>query len=103
MLNLALIKQRKAMYGDNFECIAKEWNEKLKKRLGVLPSFRLSGDDVALLMMLMKECRIKAISDRLEVCEQDDVKRLKEALKDSLDDRDNYEWIANNYKKYKRL
>ena len=47
--------------------------------------------------------KFKAISDRLEVCEQDKVKKLKEALEDSLNDRDNYEWIANNYKKYKKL
>ena len=104
MVDIALIKQRKTIYGSNFECIAKEWEKYLKTKLGTLSSFKLTCRDVAMLMVLMKECRIDAISSKLEDCPNEDVaKKLKAALEDSLKDRDNYEWIAENYEKYKRL
>ena len=105
MVDIELIKQRKAVYGDNFECIAERWSEFLKNKLSITKSFRgLSGKDVAEMMALLKECRIEVISEKYEFCEDEEVaEKLKEALTDSLKDRDNYEWIAENYEKYKRL
>ena len=105
MTNITLIKTRKAIYGDNFECIAKEWSKFLKSKLGITNSFKgLSGKDVAGMMALLKECRIEAISKKFEFCEDEKIaKKLREALTDSLHDRDNYKWIAEYYKKYKKL
>ena len=104
MVDIELIKQRKVIYGDNFECIAKEWENYLTKKIGALSSLRMSGKDVADMMVLLKECRIDVISEKYEFCEDEELsERLKESLIDSLKDRDNYEWIAENYKKYKRL
>ena len=105
MVDIELIKQRKAVYGDNFECIADMWSEFLKGNLCITKSFRgLNGKDVANMMSLLKECRIEVISEKYEFCEDEELsKELKEALTDSLKDRDNYEWIAENYEKYKRL
>ena len=105
MVDIELIKQRKAVYGDNFECIADMWSEFLKGKLGITKSFRgLNGKDVAEMMALLKECRIDTILKKYEFCGDEELaKKLKEALTDSLKDRDNYEWIAENYEKYKRL
>ena len=105
MVNVELIKQRKEVYGNNFECIAKEWSKFLKSKLSVINSFRgLSGKDVAEMMAILKECRIESISEKFEFCEDEKIaEKLKEALTDSLHDRDNYEWIAENYKKYRKL
>ena len=104
MVDIELIKQKKAIYGSNFECIAKEWENYLTKKIGTLSSFRMSGKDVANMMSLLKECRIDAIIEKYEFCGDEElVKKLKKALTDSLKDRDNYEWIAENYEKYKRL
>jgi len=99
-----LIKQRKEIYGDNFEDIAREWSEFIKRKISVFDSFKLKGKDVADMMVLMKECRVDVIAEKYEFCEDEETaEKLKEALKDSLVDRDNYEWIAENYKEYKRL
>ena len=104
MVDIELIKQKKAIYGSNFECIAKEWENYLTKKIGTLSSFRMSGKDVAAMMALLKECRIDAIIEKYEFCGDEELsKELKEVLIDSLKDRDNYEWIAENYEKYKRL
>ena len=105
MVSIELIKQKKSIYGDNFECIAKEWSKFLKSKLGISSAFRgLSGAEVAKMMLLMKECRLDVISEKLEFCEDEKiVGKLEEALSDSLKDRDNYKWIAENYKKYKKL
>lgn len=105
MVDIELIKQRKNIYGDNFECIAKEWNRFLMKKLGVTNAFReLNGAEVAAMMTLLKECRLDVISEKLEFCGDKKIAgKLKEALGDSLKDRDNYKWIAENYNNYKKL
>lgn len=90
-MNKDLIKKRKAVYGDNFECIAKAW--KLE-----------SGAEVALMMAGMKKCRIDAIKKKLREFPSPDVyMELESSLQDSEDDRDNYLWIARNYKEYQKL
>ena len=104
MVDKKLIKQRKEIYGDNFEEIARVWSEFIKRKISVFDGFKLKGEDVANMMVLMKECRIDVIAEKLEECEDNEIaKKLKYALEDSLVDRDNYEWIAENYKEYKRL
>ena len=103
MLNLKLMKERKRVYGDNFEAIAKVWEMYLNEKLGIMDKFSVNAKDVAKMMMLMKECRIDAISKKLEECSYEEEVLLRTALQDSLDDRDNYEWIAENYEEYKRL
>jgi len=104
MIDKELIKQKKQIYGDNFEDIARVWSEYIRRKLCVFGGFKLKGEEVAEMMLLMKECRIDVISEKLEECEDNETAdKLKEALEDSLKDRDNYEWIAKNYKEYKRL
>ena len=103
MIDKNLIKERKRVYGNNFEDIARVWEAYLSKKLGVIGRFSITPEDVAKMMMLMKECRIDAISKKLEECSYDEEVLLRTALQDSLDDRDNYEWIAENYEEYERL
>jgi len=105
MVDIELIKQKKNIYGDNFECIAKEWNRFLMEKLGVTNAFRgLNGAEVAAMMTLLKECRLDVISEKLEFCEDEEIAgKLEEALSDSLKDRNNYEWIVENYNKYKKI
>ena len=105
MVDIELIKQKKSIYGDNFECIAKKWSKFLKSKLGISSAFRgLNGAEVAVMMLLMKECRLDVISEKLEFCGDKKIAgKLKEALGDSLKDRDNYKWIAENYNNYKKL
>ena len=102
MVDIELIKQRKAVYGDNFECIANMWSEFLKGKLGITKSFRgLNGKDVAEMMFLLKECRKEAILKKIK--QYPESFNLKEALEDTIIDGENYKWIAENYEKYNRL
>jgi len=104
-IDTKLIKQRKKLYGDNFSCIAEKWSEYLNESVNMPVKVKLQPDDVAMLMSLMKECRIKAIKEKLkndDLSIQDRAK-LNKALKDSRADRDNYRWIAMNYELYKEL
>ena len=92
-----LIKQRKAMYGDNFECIAKTWE-------GYFEDEPLDGNQVALMMADMKQCRIDAIDKKLKEFPTPEVYlELMASKEDSQADKANYMWIAKNYEEYKGL
>jgi len=102
LIDKKIIKQRKELYGDNFECIALFWNAFLLRYKGV--EANLTGAEVAEMMVLMKECRIKAIQNKLgEVTNLKDIKKLEKALQDNETDKANYTYIARNYKEYKKL
>jgi hypothetical protein len=103
MIDKELIRERKIIYGNNFAEIAKLWTAYLNRKLGVMGRFKVTETDVAKMMVLMKEARIDAIMEKLEDCSREDEVLLRTALQDSLDDRDNYEWIAENFKEYERL
>ena len=85
-----LIRNRKAMYGDNFECIAKKW--------------ACEPETVCTMMAAMKQCRIDAIKEKMKGFPSPDLYlKLEKALQDSEDDMANYRWIANNYAEYQKL
>ena len=104
-VNKELIKQRKAMYGDNFECIAQAWSQSLidlNKTTDFQP--KLNSSNIAYMMAKMKQCRIDAIDKKMIVSSPPSVTlKLLEARKDSVTDKENYEWIANNFEEYQRL
>ena len=103
MVDKELIKERKRIYGDNFTAIAKLWTDYLSKKLGTVGRFKVTRKDVAKMMKFMKEARIDVIMEKLKDCTRDEEVLLKTALQDSLNDRDNYEWIAEHFEEYERL
>jgi len=93
-----LIREKKATYGSNFEAIAKSWCK--------IICLELSPEDVAEMMALMKECRIKAIKEKLNgdaMLSTAQAQELKAALEDSQKDKAAYMWIAENYEEYQTL
>lgn len=100
-----LIKERKAMYGSNFECISKAWSEMMSiGQHGHTDSLYFTPKDVCRYMAKMKQCRIDAINKKLSKFPTPDVAlKLHKALKDSIDDWDNYLWIADNFEEYQKL
>jgi hypothetical protein len=96
MVNKKIIKQRKKLYGSNFTCIKNKWEFLFQKTI--------SERDVAKAMALMKECRIEAIKEKISKTDDKIVlKKLNEALNDSITDMNNYRFIANNFEEYKNL
>ena len=96
MVNKNIIKQRKAMYGDNFTCIKNKWEFLFQKII--------TEKDVAMAMAEMKECRIEAIKQKIErTDDKKELNKLNKAINDSITDRNNYLAIANNYDWYKKL
>lgn len=87
MVDLELIKQRKSLYGDNMKSIADKWSSYLE--------FELHEKDICEMMALMKEVRIEETQKKIN--------ELKSSLEDSESDKDNYRWIARNFKEYKKL
>jgi len=99
-MNIELIKQRKKLYGNNFPCIAEKWNKFLNINID-----ELEPNDVAIMMMLMKECRQEYIVEKLddEMLTDEERKELLNALKDTQEDLKNYTWIAINYDEYEKI
>jgi len=99
-MDLKLIKQRKNIYGNNFSCIAKKW-----KRFLNINGNNLEPRDIAIMMMLMKECRQEFIVEKLndETLTDEERNKLLNALQDTAKDLKNYEWIAINYEEYERV
>lgn len=99
------IKQRKAVYGSNFEEIAKLQSEYLE--------YEITPKDVAKMMAIMKNVRINFIKSRLSKLKelpdfhtpvvQAEIKTLNFSLEDSVKDYSNYEWIAENFSEYEAL
>lgn len=87
MFDVAVIQQRKRVYGSNFEDIAQKWSKYL--------SIEINPDDVAYLMAEMKKARIEHIQKQIAISQA--------SLDDSVIDHDNYTWIAQNFKEYEKL
>ena len=110
LIDKDIIRQRKSQYGSNFGAIKEKWQEHLKAKLGVTSVFSLSDKDVAQMMALMKECRIEAIKEKMEVEVSKNeetvnplMQELHRSLKDSRVDYANYKWIGDNFKEYEEL
>lgn len=97
MVDLDLIRRRKEIYGDNVAFVA----EAISRILGV----EVSPQKFCEMMAELKRARISAIKKRWADVRDERTPTLAEleALADSETDRDNYEWIAQNYEEYKRL
>jgi len=104
MVNKEVIKDKKAIYGSNFECIATRVTEYLrdKELLSIMKD--IEPEDIAFIMGLMKGCRIDAIDEKITAKEPNNNRaKLLLAKEDSVLDQNNYFWIARNYKEYKEL
>lgn len=96
MIDKKIIAEKKAVYGDNFEAISALWSRTAK--------INLSETDVALMMADLKRVRIEFIDSELSKFPIPDVAiELHKSRDDSVTDRDNYMWIAENYDEYKKL
>ena len=95
------IKQRKALYGNNFLDIAKLQSEYYNREI--------TPKDVAMTLAILKKVRIDFIKSKLEDLKEKDyitqieVKDLNAGLEDSIKDYNNYLWIAANYDEYEKL
>lgn len=100
-IDKSVIKQRKALYGDNFQKIADSWNKYFKL---YLVDKDIEPNDVALLMALMKDVIIDATNELLKYQLSASTRdKLVKALEDSITDSENYRWIARNFEEYKSL
>lgn len=105
MICIKTIKQRKAVYGNNFPQIA----ELQSKYFG----FEVTPKDVAMSLAILKQARIDFIKDKLQSFRdnprfndydiQIQTKDLNAGLEDSKKDLENYLWIAKNYAEYEAL
>lgn len=91
-MNINIIKERKRLYGDNFQTIANKWSEEL--------GFEITAQKVAKMMALFKEARIEHTSQLIEERKELAIEPLMNSLRDSVEDRDNYKWIADNFDEY---
>ncbi|MFA7084972.1 MAG: hypothetical protein WC141_10655 [Arcobacteraceae bacterium] len=100
------IRRRKAIYGNNFEEIARLQSEYY--------DFKVTPKDVAMTLAILKKVRIDFIKSKLQYIKNtaesfDDIEILKQikqlniGLEDSIKDYENYLWIATNYKEYEAL
>lgn len=100
-----IIRQRKKIYGNNFEEIAKLQSEYL--------GIEISAKDVAMTLAILKQVRINFIKAKLQELKQDinfdtyivqtQIKELNNGLEDSLRDYSNYLFISQNYEEYEAL
>ena len=99
------IKQRKAIYGNNFPEIAKLQSEYYNREI--------TPKDVAMTLAILKKVRIDFIKARLETLRnvpnfndciiQIEIRDLTNGLEDSKKDMANYLWISENYEEYEAL
>lgn len=95
------IKQRKAIYGNNFPEIAKLQSEYYDREI--------TAKDVAMTLAILKKVRIDFIQSKIEKLKEKDyitqieIKDLNAGLEDSIKDYNNYLWIATNYDEYEKL
>ena len=99
------IKQRKALYGNNFLDIAKLQSEYYNREI--------TPKDVAMTLAILKKVRVDFIKVKLQSFRdnprfndhdiQIQIKDLNAGLEDSIKDYNNYLWIATNYDEYEKL
>ena len=99
------IKQRKAIYGNNFPHIAKLQSEYYNREI--------TPKDVAMTLAILKKVRVDFIKVKLQSFRdnlrfndydiQIQIKDLNAGLEDSIKDYNNYLWIAANYDEYEKL
>ena len=100
-----VIKQRKKIYGNNFEEISRLESEYL--------GIKIAPSQVAYKMAILKQVRINFIKAKLQELKdnprfsdydiQIQIKELKNGLEDSLKDYNNYLFISQNYAEYEAL
>ena len=99
------IRRRKAIYGNNFEEIARLQSEYY--------DFEVTPKDVSMTLAILKKVRIDFIKARLETLRnvpnfndciiQIEIRDLTNGLEDSKKDMANYLWISENYEEYESL
>ena len=105
MIDYNIIKERKAVYGDNFAPLTQKVNESL--------GLNLKQEQVIEFLICLKQTRIETIKEKLSkielesVCSFDEkvqlANSLQVALQDSYVDMKNYEWIRDNFERYQEL
>jgi|APSaa5957512622_1039677.scaffolds.fasta_scaffold125013_3 hypothetical protein len=103
MIDKKIIQKKKNKYGDSFNALKNKWNNFIYvTNNGKL----LTATDVARMLSLLKETRIKSIQSQIlkkKMEEHPDpqiIRALQIALDDSILDKDNYDWIRANYIDY---
>lgn len=92
-MNKKILKQRGNIYGNSFTPLAKKWEAYLKeKKMGVVESLRLTPQDTAIMLAILKEVRRDHILKNL----RDDDQEQLNALDDTIIDMKNYYHIAEN-------
>ena len=99
------IKQRKAIYGNNFPQVAKLQSEYYNREI--------TPKDVAMTLAILKKVRVDFIKVKLQSFRdnprfndydiQIQIKDLNSGLEDSQKDYSNYLWISQNYAEYEAL
>ena len=105
MIDKNVIKQRKKIYGNNFEEISRLQSEYL--------GIKITPSQVAKSLAILKEVRINFIKLKLQSLRdvqnfndyiiQIQIKDLNNGLEDSKKDLANYNWIHDNYEEYEAL
>ncbi len=105
MVDLSVIKQRKSVYGDNFSEIAKMWSKIMSVQEHAKDDVMyFTPASVALYMADLKRVRIAHIDKELAKFPLPDRGiELYASRDDSIVDRDNYMWIAENFEEYMEL
>lgn len=98
-MDIETIKLRKAVYGSNFAGIAQRWS----KELGI----DISERKVAAMMAQMKQQRIEQGAEYLIKAIKNEnydlAHNIADGILDSIKDRDNYQWIHDNWETYEKL
>jgi hypothetical protein len=99
MIDLNVIRERKKLYGDNLPLVAEAWSNYL--------GMDISSQSVCKMMALLKSVRIKhaqdVVREKYEELSNEELNGINSSLEDSLMDKANYLWIANNYQDYKNI
>ena len=90
-VNKDLIKKRKEEYGNNFPSIAEAWSGRL--------DIEITQQMVAIMMADLKRVRLSHLALKVKTIDS----KHYPAYKDSLEDLENYLWIADNYEEYLKL
>lgn len=96
-VNKTLIKQRKDEYGDSFVELAEVWSSYL--------STEIEPSHVSHMLALLKKSRINNIKHKLATTTigTEMYFNLVKALDDSIQDYNNYMWIASQFEEYMNL
>jgi len=108
--NIELIQRKKRLYGNNFSELSIAWSQHL--------TVTVSERDVAKMMTFLKLSRLDNLIKEREKIEsalkrgvnlsaknrlESDLHDIENAIEDTMQDKEAYEWITYNYEQYLNL